>query len=166
MNEEINLAIDELRLRPIDRKWFIPLLINETNIPSYKLYDLSDIQTVKLYEEWNAGVTRILRVLEFDNPIVSRVWNLIDIIEKPFGEERLHAVEQLRAMGALARPAVDALIKTSKDDIPQIRRISVEILGNIRPPAVEAVPALVAALRDPDGYVRLRAAAALMIIKT
>ncbi len=71
MREEIILAIDELRLRPDDSKWFIPLLINDTVIPSYRIssvYDLSDIQSVKLYEDWNTGVKRILRVLEYDNP--------------------------------------------------------------------------------------------------
>jgi hypothetical protein len=69
MREEINLAIDELRLRPQDRKWFIPLLINDTNIPSYRInnaFELSDIQAVKLYEDWDTGVSRILRVLGQD----------------------------------------------------------------------------------------------------
>ena len=164
MREEITLAIDELRLRPKERKWFIPLLINSTNIPSLRIssaYYLSDIQSVNLYEDWNNGVTRILRVLEYDNPNLSRVWNLIDIIRTPFDEERLHAVEQLRAMGALARPAVDALIEASKDNNLQIKRASIEALGQIGPPAVEAVPALVAALGDRDQDVRQRATRAL-----
>ena len=67
MGEEIVLAIDELRLRPLDRKWFIPVLVNETTIPPYyisSVYNLSDIQAIKLSEDWDAGVTRILRVLK------------------------------------------------------------------------------------------------------
>jgi TIR domain len=51
MNEEMTIAIDELRARPIERTWFIPVLINETEIPSRaisRVEDLSDIQAVKL----------------------------------------------------------------------------------------------------------------------
>jgi 5S rRNA maturation endonuclease (ribonuclease M5) len=34
MNEELTLAIDELRARPSEKTWFLPVLINETHIPS------------------------------------------------------------------------------------------------------------------------------------
>src|SRR3982751_2933694 len=34
MNEEMTLAIDELRARPSNKTWFIPVLVNETAIPS------------------------------------------------------------------------------------------------------------------------------------
>src|SRR5437016_1303422 len=33
MNEELTLAIDELRQRPTDKAWFIPALLNESDIP-------------------------------------------------------------------------------------------------------------------------------------
>jgi hypothetical protein len=49
MNEEITIAIDELRLRPSETMWFIPVLINETRIPSKSISsteDLSDINAV------------------------------------------------------------------------------------------------------------------------
>src|SRR6516162_6569746 len=59
MNEELTLAIDELRERPSSRTWFIPVLMNETAIPSRRISsaeDLSDIQALKLYENWSDGV--------------------------------------------------------------------------------------------------------------
>ena len=34
MNEELTLAIDELKLRPAEKTWFIPILLNETTVPS------------------------------------------------------------------------------------------------------------------------------------
>ena len=37
MNEELTLAIDELRKRPSEQTWFIPILVNETDIPSRRI---------------------------------------------------------------------------------------------------------------------------------
>jgi hypothetical protein len=98
MREEVTLAIDELRLRPTERNWFIPVLLNNIKSPSLRISsaeELSDIQAVNLYDDWNTGFNRNLRVLGHDNPELSRVWNLIDIVGKPFDKERLHAIEQL-----------------------------------------------------------------------
>jgi TIR domain len=66
MNEELTLAVDELRERPSDKTWFIPILINQTRVPSRRISsveDLSDLQATRLYEDWNAGINKILRVL-------------------------------------------------------------------------------------------------------
>src|SRR3954469_14212315 len=53
MNEELIIAIEELRQKPSDNTWFIPVLINETRIPSRRISvveDLSDIQAISLHE--------------------------------------------------------------------------------------------------------------------
>lgn len=66
MNEELTIAIDEMRERSSDKTWFIPVLINDSRIPSRRISaveDLSDIQAINLQEDWDAGVNRILRVL-------------------------------------------------------------------------------------------------------
>jgi len=164
MWEEITLAIDELRLRPTDRKWFIPVLINNTTIPSRRISaveDLSDINALKLYEDWNNGINRILRELEHDNPEMARVWNLIEIVEKPFAHERLHAIRQLGAMGILAKRAVPTLIETTQENNAEIKKSSVVALGEIGPAAAAAVPSLTAALNDLDENIRWNAADAL-----
>lgn len=41
MNEELTLAIDELRERPSSRIWFITVLINKTAIPSRRISSTS-----------------------------------------------------------------------------------------------------------------------------
>ena len=164
MGEELTIAIDELRARPSDKTWFIPVLINNTTIPSRRISsveDLSDINVVKLYEDWNKGFNSILRVLEYDNPKLVRVWHLINIIENPFSSERLHAIHELGTMGTLARPAVPALIEASKNNNAKIRQSSLEALGQIGPAAAEAVPALAAAIHDHHRDVRRSAANAL-----
>src|SRR6202022_3829253 len=82
MNEELTLAIDELRARPSEKIWFIPILLNEACIPSRPISsveDLSDIQAVKLFEDWDIGINRILSVLRYDDPVLARIWRLIDL---------------------------------------------------------------------------------------
>jgi len=71
MHGEISLAIDRLRNMPKNRVWFIPVIINETEIPSHGISDhetLSDIQAVKLYENWDDGLRKILRAMKLDDP--------------------------------------------------------------------------------------------------
>lgn len=63
MNEELTLAIEELRLRPTDRAWFLPLLLDDCEIPDRKIgtgETLADIQYVKLYPEWTVGLERVV----------------------------------------------------------------------------------------------------------
>jgi len=146
MREEVNVAIDELRPRPSNKIWFIPTLLNNTTIPSQRISnveDLSDINVVKLHEDWNKGINLILRVLEHDNKNLARIWNLIDIVEKPFPNERIHAIREFAAFGTLAKPAVFVLSKASKENNDAIKMASLEALGKIGPAAAEAVPSLV-----------------------
>ena len=43
MNEELTLAVDELRERSSDRTWFIPIMINETTIPARRINSAEDL---------------------------------------------------------------------------------------------------------------------------
>jgi hypothetical protein len=69
MNEELTLAVEELRQRPTDRAWFIPVLLSDANIPNRSIgagETLRDIQWVALYQNWDDGVKRILSVIQPD----------------------------------------------------------------------------------------------------
>ncbi len=71
MREEINVAIDELRLRPYDKSWFIPVIVNESVIPPQRIIsvlDISDLQAVKLYDDWDAELRKLLRTMKRDDP--------------------------------------------------------------------------------------------------
>lgn len=66
MNEELFLAIDELRLRPSDRTWFIPLLLDECNIPDRAIgagETLSDIQFIDMSKDWDKGIDLLIKVI-------------------------------------------------------------------------------------------------------
>ena len=67
MNQEITLAIDELRSRHTDQAWFIPVKLNECEIPDRDIgagKTLRSLQVVALYEGWTKGVQRILKVVQ------------------------------------------------------------------------------------------------------
>jgi hypothetical protein len=164
MSEEITIAIDELRIRPTERTWFIPVLINETRIPSRPISsveDLSDINAVKLYEDWDIGLKRILRVLTCDDLMRVRIWRLIDMCESPFEGDRLHAIRELAELGVAAKPALFLLIEAAKENNSEIRKLSVGALGKIGAEAAEIVSTLIAALSDPEPDVQMHAADAI-----
>jgi hypothetical protein len=62
MNEELVLAMEELRLRSTDREWFIPLRLDDSEIPSRAIgggETLHDLQWVDLAHNWQEGIASI-----------------------------------------------------------------------------------------------------------
>ena len=67
MNEELTLAIDELRQRPADKAWFIPVRLDASEIPDRDIgggETLRSIHCVSLYEDWTRGMTALLDVIQ------------------------------------------------------------------------------------------------------
>ena len=63
MHEELTVAIEELHRRPVDKAWFIPVKLNECEIPDIDIggdETLQDLQYVDLHENWDAGIQRLL----------------------------------------------------------------------------------------------------------
>lgn len=63
MSEELKVAIEELHRRPFDKAWFIPVKLNECEIPDIDIgggETLRDLQYVDLHENWDAGIQRLL----------------------------------------------------------------------------------------------------------
>lgn len=65
-HEELTLAIEELRRRPTDRAWFIPVLFAKDSVPDRSIgagETLRHIQYVDLATDWNEGMARLLNSL-------------------------------------------------------------------------------------------------------
>ena len=65
MNEELTIAIEELRQRPTSRAWFIPVKLNDCEIPDRAFgggETLCDLQHVNIYKDWNGSIQRIVKV--------------------------------------------------------------------------------------------------------
>lgn len=160
MNEELTLAIEELRQFASDREWFIPVLLSECDVPARVIGDgetLLDINWVPLYEAWDAGIQRIFSVIK---PILPEVQHLINLLHSENRNVRQQAAKTLSNIGGEADAAVPELIKTLKDKNKGVRLNAAKALGRIGPKAKSAVLTLVKILRDKDGDVRRSAARA------
>lgn len=66
MNEELTFAIEELRKRPRDRAWFIPVLLSECKIPNWSIGagdTLRDLQWINLGDDWDEGIRQLLQTI-------------------------------------------------------------------------------------------------------
>lgn len=107
MNEELTIAIELLRKMPIERAWFIPVLLSECELPDREIgagETLLDIQQVRLYEDWEAGIKQILAVIKLDDNVNTHVddkaeSNIISILfmtANPSDTGHLRLDEELR----------------------------------------------------------------------
>lgn len=66
MNEELALAVDELRKRLYGRRWFIPVRLAPCDIPEIAINSretLGAFQRVDLFPDWECGLLNLLRSL-------------------------------------------------------------------------------------------------------
>lgn len=67
MNEELIIAIEELRQRPRTKAWFIPVLLTKTEIPDIPIgagETLRSIQAVMLYDDnWEIGIKKLISMV-------------------------------------------------------------------------------------------------------
>jgi len=119
MNEELALAIEELRLRSINRIWFIPVLLSQCDVPARSIgggETLLDIEWVTLYGNWEAGIKRILDVIK---PIPPEVQILVDALDLGDVEVRRAAAKALGEAGHDG--GVPTLTEALKDADSQVR---------------------------------------------
>ncbi|MER8501572.1 toll/interleukin-1 receptor domain-containing protein [Mesorhizobium sp. M0145] len=73
-NEELVLAIDQLRLRPANRTWFIPVKLDDCEIPDRSIgagETLRDLQIIDFAKDgWKIGLGKFLRALGVANPLL------------------------------------------------------------------------------------------------
>jgi len=101
MNEELTLAIEELRKYPTSRTWFIPVLLNECEVPDRNIgagETLRDLQHVKLYKDWDTGIQRILSVIK---PISPKIQHLITTLYSKNVDIRRQAIIALGQGGEM-----------------------------------------------------------------
>jgi hypothetical protein len=149
MNEELQLAIDELRKYLPDRSWFIPVLLSECEVPAISISareTLLDIQWVPLFQNWGDGIRRILDVIK---PIPKDIQALIYALTSSDKEIRIRAVKGLSMV--YDSRIISALTEALKDEDRDVRRNAAKALGEI---GDAAVPALTEALKDEDRFVR------------
>jgi hypothetical protein len=158
MNQELSLAVEELTLRPLDRRWFIPVLLDECEIPEYSiggLATLRSIQQVKLFSNWSLGIDQVLNVVA---PNPRRLMSKEQAREEKVRELlrfRRDDESTLRAkISAFGLEAVRPIIELFKQPPAWLSRndftLLIECLGDIGPAAKAAVPQILEHLGDSD----------------
>jgi hypothetical protein len=140
MNEEITQAIEQLRQRPTDQPWFIPVLLSDCEIPDRSIgagETLRSIQWVALYDDWEEGIRRILAVIQSEpeggpldshqpnayseEDIVSRVprstADLLDDRKRERRAEKFSLVRDDHSIHEYTRQEVDKLTPTQKEKL-------------------------------------------------
>jgi len=144
MNDELGVAIEELRQYRYTRAWFLPVLLEECEVPTIGI----------------SGTETLIDIREIGEPAVPT------LIEALGDEDRRVRGGVARALGGIGEPAVPALIKALGDEDEIVRLRALRALGGIGKPAKDAVPVLIKALGDEDENVRLCAVRALRGIGT
>jgi len=171
MNEELVLAIEELRKYPPDQEWFIPVLLSECDVPARSIgagETILDINWVPLYENWDVGIQKILLVIK---PISPKIQNLITAIRTKDEEIRSRAIlvlDEIADYSAVPSlvPALIEALKNKSDTgsmgfLVTTRVAAAHFLGKMGRLAKAAVPALIEALKDEEKSLRRQAAMAL-----
>jgi hypothetical protein len=85
MNEELTLAIEELRQRTTDGIWFIPIKLSECEIPDRDIgggRTLQTFQWIELYKDWGEGIQKLLNAIEHDNDEIELSKQVLEIVEE------------------------------------------------------------------------------------
>ena len=124
------------------------MLLSECDVPARSIgagETLLDINWVPFYEDWKAGIQRILSVIK---PTPPEVQSLITALRSEDKDVRQRAAKALENIGPESKAAVPALIEALKDR--DVRTRAAAALGKIGPEAKLAVPALIEILKNKD----------------
>jgi len=158
MNQELRWALEQMRFHPLDRVWFIPVLLSECKIPDYVvdgLETLQDFQYVELYKGWNEGVRRIIRVIDPDGARVRELIAVLEDVEAPI-VDRINAADQLGKAGTLAEATQEPLSKALFDSNSTLRATAVLSLSRASSLTDRTLTALILGLKDTDKDVKAR----------
>ena len=70
MSEELTLAVERLREKPADTVWFIPVKLNECEIPDIDIgggATLRDIQYINFYQDSNVAIQQLLGIISSES---------------------------------------------------------------------------------------------------
>lgn len=140
MNDELEVALLELREHGPSRAWFIPLLLSECEVPALPISGgetLRDIQSVSLFRNWERGIQTMLDVIK---PIPPRVSSLMRVLASGDRTVRMAALDELDAVNdPRAVPAIAPLLGgDDRETGLKAARLIAKIGGPFAAPALAA----------------------------
>ena len=67
MNEEVRIAVDELRQMPRNRQWFIPAILDQCEVPDFEIgggETLESIHRIDLSNDFDEGLNYLIKHLK------------------------------------------------------------------------------------------------------
>jgi hypothetical protein len=150
MKGEIEVAAAELWRAPHDRSWFVPVLLNETKLPSHRIgatQYLSDLQFCHLFRNWDEGVAGIVKS-------VSERGSILENVSKALSIDACAHPAELIALSQLDETALFALETLLGNTRVALRAPSRDLVGKVGALPAVAVSVLATALCDPQESVR------------
>ena len=129
MNEELTVAIEELRKYGPSRPFFIPLLLSECDVPASSIgagKTLLDLQWVPMYQNWEEGIERIISTI---NPINSELDALLSAFYGPDNWTRYQASQAIIKLGDKA--ALPHMKRALSSKSPHVREKAVDVLASL-----------------------------------
>jgi TIR domain len=66
MNEELYIALEEVRLRPAEASWFIPIRLDDCEVPDWPIgpgLSIRSFQWLDMFPDWEMGVQRLAEAI-------------------------------------------------------------------------------------------------------
>ena len=143
MNEELTLAIEELRKRPVNRSWFIPIIFDNNSVPDRDVgagESLHDFQWVDLSSgpgksSWSKGIRKIVNLVDQGDGQDSRSKHDILSDRLRLAVQEKKEEELLGILRNNAHETIDAVLESFSDDEDQesygyLMRPLCEVYGN------------------------------------
>lgn len=128
MNEELSLALQQLRLRAHDCGWFIPVLIDDVLPPPWSFrpdQTLQDFQAVRWFEGKEKAKVGLLRALGIRDLRDAEERQLVSLLVSQFPSQRDYAMKRLCQFRSLSSDSVKALTNLAFIEDSPDRKISV-----------------------------------------
>jgi hypothetical protein len=140
MNEELTIAIEQLRQRPVARAWFVPLVFGADAVPEREIgagETLRDIQWIDLGRAphtttWRLGINRLREILLIP-PLPSSPEALSSEIRKPVitrSEESLRAILRGTARETINAALDEFIANPDQHRYDYLLRPVCEVFGN------------------------------------
>ena len=107
MNEELLVAIDVLRQKPMDAAWLIPVRLSPVRVPDYDISPtatLADLQFVDMFPDWQTGIAALV-----DAVMPNR--RLMELAAQVSGWRKAARIRAIEEIGAIGNDdAIDLLV--------------------------------------------------------
>jgi len=154
MNEEINVAINEMRKLPPRAVWFLPIRFSENcQVPEFKINQLESLQDLQITDlsgsKYEAGLKKLVETINPPPPLPESIDAALAQLEDPNPTVRVHAAGILSAVHELSMKEsehskqfiIKALKKALSKEDPSTKVWDelVKVLDNLMPYDEEAL---------------------------